>query len=183
MNATMKLFCTVVAAALLEFPLPASAQTDFKVCESTYALCTTAQCKPGESSDELSCDCEVRKGLSVGLESCKPEEKVDQGTEIRSRYFPVESYAICSNDRPWAWCLDKVCVIDPEDPQRATCACTVAEDQGPYVIVTATYTEVTCQTGIISSATVQQIDEVTQFLEKSSKLKPFDIKILNPEGR
>jgi hypothetical protein len=37
----------------------------------------------------------------------------------------------------------------------------------------------TCTTGIISSATVDQITQVTDFLKKNDNLKPFDIKVLN----
>ena len=47
------------------------------------------------------------------------------------------------------------------------------------MIVTDDYTAKTCTTGIISSATVTQITQVTNFLKNSSELKPFDIKVLN----
>jgi hypothetical protein len=47
------------------------------------------------------------------------------------------------------------------------------------VIVTDAYTDKTCTTGIISSATVTQITEVTDFLKRSSEIKPFDVKVLN----
>ena len=53
------------------------------------------------------------------------------------------------------------------------------KDQGPYVIVTDSYTDTTCSTGLISAATVTQITQITDFLKKSSELKPFDIKVLN----
>jgi hypothetical protein len=76
-------------------------------------------------------------------------------------------------------CLDKFCTVDKDDPTKASCACTTVEDEGPYVIVTDSYTDRTCTTGIISSATVAQITQVTDFLRKSSKLKPFNIKLLN----
>jgi hypothetical protein len=40
-------------------------------------------------------------------------------------------------------------------------------------------TDSTRTTGIISSATVDQITQVTDFLKKNRDLKPFDIKVLN----
>jgi hypothetical protein len=95
-----------------------------------------------------------------------------------ARYFPIKSYAVCTNDRAWAWCLDKPCIIDKDDPTKAACACTTVKDQGPYGVV-PDGTDSSCTTGIISSATVQQIDQVTDFLKGSSELKPFDIKVLN----
>ncbi len=91
----------------------------------------------------------------------------------------MKSYAICGNDRPWAWCLDKPCAIDKDDPTKASCACTSVKDQGPYVIVTDTYSDKSCTTGIISSATVDQITQVIDFLKTNADLKPFDIKVLN----
>jgi hypothetical protein len=47
------------------------------------------------------------------------------------------------------------------------------------VIVTDSYTDTTCTTGIISSATVTQITQITDFLKSSSELKPPEIKVLN----
>jgi hypothetical protein len=38
----------------------------------------------------------------------------------------------------------------------------------------------TCTTGIISSATVKGITEITDFLKTTSELKPFPIKVLKP---
>jgi hypothetical protein len=165
--------------ALAGGPAKADDQTDFKVCQSTYALCTTAPCTPvAGTKDTVSCACEVKTGYSAGLEACQ-DAAATSGGNIKSRYFPVKSYAVCSNDRPWAWCLDKPCTIDKDDPTKATCECTSVKDQGPYVIVTDTLTDSTCTTGIISSATVDQITQVTDFLRTNADLKPFDIKVLN----
>jgi hypothetical protein len=47
------------------------------------------------------------------------------------------------------------------------------------VIVTDNYTPSTCTTGIISSATVTQIDQVTNFLKTTSELNPYPIKVLD----
>jgi hypothetical protein len=175
------LFVMLAAASLaLIGAAQAGDQTDFKVCKSTYALCTTAACTPvAGTKDTVSCACEVKTGFSAGLEDCAAEKDTSAGTEIKSRYFPVKSYAICTNDRPWAWCLDKPCIIDKGDPTKASCACTSVKDQGPYIIITDAYTDTTCTTGIISSATVTQVTQVTDFLKTDADLKPFDIKVLN----
>lgn len=170
-----------VAAFMLMhlYSVSAGEETDLTVCKSTYALCTTALCVPvAGTKDAVSCHCNVKTGYSVGTESCQGPAQTSGGN-IKSRYFPVKSYAVCRNDRPWAWCLDKPCTVDRDDPTKASCACTSVEDKGPYVIVTDSYTDKTCTTGIISSATVAQITQVTDFLRKSSKLKPFNIKVLN----
>jgi hypothetical protein len=178
-----KLNCLLLLAALAVAPAgarAADAAPDFKLCESTYALCTTAPCtKVAGTKDTVSCACEVKTGYSAGQEACQGVTETSKGKEVRSRYFPVKSYAVCSNDRDWAWCLDKPCIIDKDDPTKASCACTAVNKQGPYVIVTDTETPTTCTSGIISSATVTQITQITDFLKRSSELKPFDIKVLN----
>jgi len=45
--------------------------------------------------------------------------------------------------------------------------------------VTSTYSPATCTTGVISSATVRQITQVTDFLKKTKLLAPFPIRVLN----
>jgi hypothetical protein len=155
---------------------------DFTVCEGIYALCTTAQCRPiAGKEDTVSCDCTVQTGYSAGLEPCKEEVATAEGKQIVSRYYPIKSYAICSNDRPWANCLDSTCIVDDSDPSKAACACPVVKNQGPYVMVTETYDASTCTSGIWSSATVTDANRATDFLKTNDKLKPFDIKVLNPE--
>ena len=171
----------VLVVAFIVLPLngvSADDETDFTVCKSTYALCTTASCiRVAGTKDTVACSCEVKIGYSLGSESCQDPDQTSSGS-IKSRYFPVKSYAVCRNNRPWAWCLDKPCTVDKDDPTKASCTCTSVKDKGPYVIVTDSYTDKTCTTGIISSATVAQVTQVTDFLKKSTKLKPFNIEVL-----
>ncbi len=179
-NALLALFA-VGFSVTAPVSVSAGDQAAFIICKSTYALCTTASCTPvAGTKDTVSCSCDVKNGYSVGSENCQ-----DSGQEgsrrIKSRYSPVKSYAVCSNDRAWAWCLDKPCTIDKDDPTKASCACRSVKDKGPYVIVTDSYTDKTCTTGIISSATVAQITQVTDFLKKSSTLKPSRIEVLNKD--
>jgi hypothetical protein len=153
---------------------------DLKVCDSTFALCTIAWCDPIPGNDkQVSCHCTVNKGYSAGAEACSGIQQTPEGQQIRSRYYPVKSYAVCSNNRPWAWCLDKPCIIDKNNPEAAACKCDVVKDLGAYVIVTSNYTPATCTTGVISSATVTQIDQATESLKKAKVLEPFPIQVLN----
>ena len=156
----------------------------FVLCESTYALCTTAACTPADGSTEtVSCACDVKTGYSAGQKPCTGTVETDKGTQISSRYYPIKSYAACNNDRPWAWCLDKPCIVDKDDPTKASCACTVDRNQGPYLVVTDTYTDTTCTTNLWSSATVDGVNEITDFLKTTKELKPYDIKVLNAPGQ
>jgi hypothetical protein len=161
----------------------ASAQAqEFKVCKSTYALCTIAPCDPIPGNDkEVACHCTVNIGYSLGQQPCQQIKDTREGQQIVSRYYPVHSYAACSNDRPWANCLDKPCLIDKNNPQAALCTCGVVKNLGEYVIVTSEYNPAaTCTTGMISSATVPQVTQVTNYLkDHSTTLKPFAIDVLN----
>jgi hypothetical protein len=151
----------------------------FTVCKGRYALCTTATCTaiPGQA-DTVSCACEVKTGYSAGKEACHEVKKTPPG-QLMSRYFPIKYHAICSNDRPWANCLDKPCTVDKNNPSKTTCACSLVRDQGNYVIVTDTYNDSICTTGVRSSATVQQAAQITDFLKTTDQIKPFPIKIVN----
>lgn len=154
--------------------------TNFTLCKSTYALCTTAACTPiAGQSGKLNCPCSVHTGYSAGTKACQPVAHTNAGDVIYSRYYPVKAYAICSNARPWAWCLDVPCAIDKHDPSKANCACTTVNNQNPYVIVTNSYTKSTCSTGIISSATVSGITQISNFIKSKNLIPPFTIKTLN----
>jgi hypothetical protein len=181
----MKMSRTSLVAVIVAFcavsVLSATARAqDFKVCKSTFALCTIARCDPLPGNDkQVACHCTVNNGYSVGQKACAGVKDTPNGTQIRSRYYPVHSYAVCSNDRPWAWCLDKPCLVDKNNPQAASCTCDLVKNLGDYVIVTSDYAANTCTTGVISSATVQQISQVTDYLKTKSKmLTPFDIQVL-----
>jgi hypothetical protein len=156
-----------------------AADNGFVLCKSKYALCTTAKCTPVPGQkDTVSCSCDVKTGYSAGQQACSDAKETSAGN-LRSRYYPVHYYAVCSNSRPWAWCLDKPCTVNKDDPSKASCACTLVKDQGDYVIVTDSYNQSTCTTDVWSSATVQQITQVTDFLKSKDQLKPFPIKVVN----
>lgn len=165
--------------ALVLSAMPSQA-ADFTLCEGTFALCTTAKCSPVDGKPgTVSCACSVEDGYSAGKDNCKPTEVTNEGTIVQSRYFPVKSLAVCTNDRQWADCLGKRCVIDANDPGKATCFCSTEKNKGPYVIVGDSYTPQTCTTGIISSATFKDHGTITKFLKSTSKLEPFPIHVLN----
>jgi hypothetical protein len=149
------------------------------VCKSTYALCTTATCTavPGQPS-KVTCGCSVHTGYSAATQTCKPVRNTSQGQAIVSRYFPAKAYAVCSNDRPWANCLDSPCIVDKNDPSKAICTCTAVARQGPYVAVASAYNKSMCTTGVISSATVKQSEAITRFLQTQKLLQPYPITIL-----
>lgn len=179
------IFCAVLtlgpvsAAGSTAQPSP-SAGAGFTMCKSTYALCTTAKCTPiAGDAGKLSCGCSVQTGYSVGKEACQPVKHTNAGDAIVSRFYPAKSFAICSNDRPWGQCLDSPCLVDKSNPSRATCTCTVSKNQGPYVIVTNSYSKSTCTTGIISSATTAGAKAIDQFINSEHLIPQTNAKLLN----
>ena len=177
---------TLVALLLLATAFAPSAfaqDASFKVCKSTYALCTTARCSPVPgNADAVACKCDVKSGYSLGAQDCQDPPGEAAGAAVRSRYFPVTSFVSCVNDRPWAFCLDSPCAIDVKGA-TATCTCSLKRGKDPYVIVTDRYTKDTCSTGVISSATVADVLEATEFLKTNAHLPPRDFKVLNVERR
>jgi hypothetical protein len=163
----------------------AQSAPSFTVCLGTYALCTTAQCKvlpsPPGSTPTYSCSCDVVQGYSAGAKSCAevpPVTPPKAGDKIPSRYYPVKSMAVCENNRPWAMCLDSHCTVD-KGLKTATCNCSQAPPPTqPYVIVGDSFSESTCTTNIWSSATVEDVIQITGFLQDSKQLKPFPITIV-----
>jgi len=157
--------------------------TTFKVCKSTYALCTTAKCAVEPNENLVACNCDVRTDeYSVGEHECGDVKTPTPGDTLKSRYHPIKSFVACSNKRQWANCLDMNCTVD-SNPATATCQCELTQSSSPYVITTDSYTGDTCTTGIISSATVDSVLQVTEFLKSSDNLQPFDFKVLNVQSK
>lgn len=152
----------------------------FIVCKSTYALCTSAFCTAIPGNDkQVSCACTVETGYSAGLSPCQPITITPDGAQIVSRYFPIRSYAVCSNSRAWANCVDSPCLVDPNGSSFATCTCDLLQDQGQYIISNAIeqYDTNSCTTGTISSATLVQANQLTEFLKFNPHLHPFKPKV------
>lgn len=154
------------------------------VCQGTFALCTEAVCDPvittveGKKHIEFSCKCKAQTGYSLGVNlsgprhQCQsvPTEPLSAGQKIPSRYAPIKSYVACKNQRPWAQCVDAPCVVDrvdKNDPTKgtATCACPIATGS-PYLYVPpdGKYNERGCNDEYISSATVDDASQITEFL-------------------
>ena len=163
----------------------------FQVCHETYALCTFSQCGEIQGKQPtVFCSCSVMQDYSVGTECEGPTKNPEAQTVLRSRYHPVDSYARCTNNKPWAMCLDAPCVVDKDDKNdkddktKANCACAVQEGKGDYVVGNEPGQEgpvqFGCPTGIISSATVLDVDSITDFLATQDTIPPVpDFKVVN----
>ncbi len=176
-----KLKKILTAFLLLCIHLHANASSsDFTVCRSTYALCTTAVCQPlPGKAGFATCACKVKTGYSAGTKPCTGIIKTKAGQAVSSRYFPIKAYKSCANDRFWAFCLDSPCVVNPNDSSKASCICSLVKNKGNYIIVPDGHHKTSCTSKIYSSATVDDLNQITTFLKKHSELPPFPIKVRN----
>jgi hypothetical protein len=157
---------------------------EFLLCHTAYALCTFSQCGPAVAQgkqETTTCSCRVWKGYSVAAYSgsgteCDGQSTTPDGqTKVISRYYPIPGYGTCSNNKPWAMCLDKSCVVDSNDKTRANCNCsvedrqTVKQGQGEQKDYLVRYGS-SCPSGIISSATVLDLDGITHFLKGKDEI-------------
>ena len=171
-------------------PLAPLGPTQFHACHYTYALCTYAPCHETKKAiinnqevTNTTCDCQVvENGWSVGQVECSVDQP--NGSNIKSRYFPIRMYARCTNKRPWAMCLDSPCTIDPKDKTKAACSCTLQQDLGDYVVWPDSPGHPSqCEEGIVSSATVPDVEAISDFLEKQDNMPVFDILVVNAPKR
>lgn len=166
---------------------PGKPPPDFVVCSSTFANCTTALCTQiPDDPQYATCTCTVQTSYSAGLTACQGIQQTPQGMTVVSRYYPINSYARCNNDRPWSMCLDSPCIIDPNNPYQASCRCTILQSQGPYIVVEAdrNYSNTTCENGVNSYATVVDVNQVTDYLRThNTPLKTFPIKAFKAQQK
>ena len=164
---------------------PAKDTSDFQVCDKEYALCTFSQCGSVQvlgAQATTMCTCNVRKDFSVGKECAGPTKLADGQTQVMSRYHPITTYSRCSNNRQWAMCLDSPCTIDPTNPadktkpQQAQCKCSVVSGQGDWLVQPGT---AQCTNGVISSATVDDLDQITDYLENHPELHIPNFTVVN----
>jgi hypothetical protein len=126
------------------------------LCRQSYALCTTAACRPSPDDATLAlCRCFVEDGYSIGFTSCgerKPSGKTVVSTfstqNVTSRFHTM----ICPAQYRWANCLDVPCQVDPGNPDEALCRCPIVET-GPSLTFGGACDTSTCSAVIWSAAT------------------------------
>jgi len=165
----------------------AAPNPQFTVCQGTFALCTTAKCKRPDNGPGLSleCLCDVETGYSAGKKSCADitQAPPTQGLSILSRYSPIQSTAVCAASVVYAQCLDSPCTVD-QDKSKAKCTCTAEESLGSHVVVAGTATDAMCRSAAWSSASLEDLMQITGFLygQNPQLLKPFPIAIVRYEA-
>ncbi len=172
----------IALAALVGGSAKADDQTDFKVCQSTYALCTTASMHAGRGHQGYrGLRLRGEDGLFGRSSKIARPKKWRQAPEQKSSRVIFRSRAMPSAPMTGPGSvLDKPCTIDKDDPTKASCACTSVKDQGPYIIITDTLTSITpAPRTSTPRRRWTQVTQVTDFLKTNADLKPFDIEVLN----
>jgi peroxiredoxin/uncharacterized membrane protein YphA (DoxX/SURF4 family) len=148
------------------------------LCDQRYALCTRARCVPSKSDPKIAvCSCKVTHGYSVGFKSC--EARAQRGSRLHSNFslqdVNSKTRALkCSGRGLWAQCLDVVCQIDPDHPDRAECQCVRMETKDFYTFAGDCDTD-TCST-VLWSATTAPFPGGAQY-EKGMKQLGFHVEL------
>ena len=179
-NMLLTLLLVVTACSVTALSQNPAAPPRFIACQSTYALCTFSPCGEvrGRENDHVRLPVKTDE-WSVGMKACPTKKEVSEG-QTKSRYFPIRTYSRCSNNRPWAMCLDKECWIDKNDPTKAKCKCSVKQGQGDYLVSPEKPgVRSQCDFGIFSSATVVDLDQITDFLQTQDKMPVYNFEVVN----
>src|SRR5262249_7378585 len=120
----------------------AELQQQATFCEGSYALCIKAKCAGIPTLDRLGsyvidrapCACDVAKGISMGPGACEDGAPVTQQgrtyliSTYSNRYNDTNRTLTCSDPKTvWAWCYGAPCVVDPNNPECASCTCPIMQ--------------------------------------------------------
>jgi hypothetical protein len=155
-------------------PPPPSSSSKY-LCNQKYALCTSAACVPHPSDHNLSiCSCDVQSGPSMSSVPC--EQLVPQidknGIETVYSTFSLEQFSdkkslICNGNYPYSWCLNKICTVDPMNPEKALCICDVKrENSSSWTTLGGECDSSTCQNAYWSGASLSDLQNGHDFLQK-----------------
>lgn len=144
------------------------------VCDQPYVLCTSAPCIPDPSDPQSKaiCQCDVQVGKSYGNTSCnarKPKTMPDGSKALISTYSFEQAGMIkvmtCPSGKPWTFCLDKPCTVNPMNTKQAICTCDI-ERKGKFVTFGGSCDTGSCGIGYWSGATVSDYNSASAFLAK-----------------
>lgn len=171
-------------ALIVAYGCRQASEQGLRICEHTYALCTSAPCVPvpGKPSQAV-CFCDVQQGKSVSTTKCSSLEPSTDGKGIATVYstFSFEQFRAglkgmkSPDGTPWTWCLNKKCTVNPLNPDQAICICDVMR-KGEWMTAGGKCDTGTCGSGYWSGATLDEVSQSEQFLVGEMGLKQSPIK-------
>ena len=111
------------------------------ICRGRYALCTSAPCKPLKNKPgKTNCKCKVQNGYNFATRPCKTlkAHKTKTGTRRIYSTFSINELhngkriTECPKNAEWSNCLNHKCVIDPKNPKKANCECTLRKSNNSW---------------------------------------------------
>lgn len=147
------------------------------LCKRRYALCTSARCTPKPGSSNIAvCTCDVLKGPSMATVPCNQLEPQNGDSEriVYSTFSLVQfqqglKSMVCPSGNPWTNCLNKICTVDPHNPFKAICLCTINRT-GKFTTAGGNCDTSTCATAYWSGATLPPYFAGIEFMVKALHL-------------
>lgn len=144
------------------------------ICKQQYALCASAACIPDPAHPSLGiCLCSVQNGYNIGYSNCQHRLPiVDKYNVIHliSTFSFRDMYnkkAMNCKHSPWTNCLDKACVIDPSNQNRALCSCPIMPPS-EFVTFGGNCDLNTCNTGFWSGNTIENANTLRSVFNQST---------------
>jgi hypothetical protein len=165
-------------------PAPPASSSDadapqFAYCpRAKFANCTVAKCEL-TTNGNFACWCfeDDRYSATAWKGSQSASCVAATPTTLQSRFHPITAYQECgaaAQVQEWAWCLGVSCtpMKNPQNPNSTAnvrCDCTPIPkgvSHVPYIVTTSSYAADNCKVQYWSSATPNDVSQITAFLQK-----------------
>lgn len=171
-------FGLAILGLVAAFSLARPAAAKNYLCNQQFALCTSAPCVPQPSNPNVSiCVCDVQEGPNLATVECdmvKPSTDADGVRTVYSQFaltqFAQGKKALkCESGTPWSQCLNKICTVDPANPDTAICACDVVRT-GEWQTAGGDCDTATCKTAYWSGALLADSRNNAEFMMGQLKI-------------
>lgn len=166
----------LAACAVLGFAAPAGAAN--YLCNQAFALCTSAPCIPQPGNPDVSiCVCEMQEGPNLATVPCDTVRPSTDANGVRTVYsqFALTQFQQgkqglrCPSGTPWSQCLNKICTVDPANPDKAICACDIVRT-GEWQTAGGDCHAATCGTAYWSGALLADSRNNADFMMQQLKM-------------
>jgi hypothetical protein len=174
---SISLLLATAAATTIAIAYEKTNHSQFYLCRHSYALCTSALCVPQPGNPEKAiCFCDVEEGASMATVPCKNLSPTVDSHGVRTIYstfslkqFKNKKAMRCPEGKPWTWCLNKICTVDPTNSSKAICLCDVMMSD-EWVTFGGDCDTKTCETSYWSGAHLKDLSDGNLFMVKSLRL-------------
>lgn len=171
-------FALVISGMVAALGFVQEAAAKNYLCNQQFALCTSAPCVPQPGNSNVSiCVCDVQEGPNLATVECdtvKPSTDAEGVRTVYSQFaltqFEGGKKALkCESGTPWSQCLNKICTVDPANPDKAICACDVVRT-GEWQTAGGNCDTATCKTAYWSGALLADSRSNAEFMMEQLKI-------------